>query len=438
MSAEEKLIAHADPLAAMQQALPKDEAAFWPAVRTLLAVWCHSFDRAAPVQRKNLRPRGGDITVAGMDGFSPTHVAGAQLCRLLHEAGPAAMAAHRIERDLYSRAPAVRVSATQIRHMAWPELADLVTALQISLHDIVRLESSDTGPRVSADVDVLELIVLVLTRAGFWTTRAWRQPPQRAQPCEAPDSDEDTPARRVVPEHIVTDSHGWTRIERHAIVQLLDACHAMASVLLALLDADIAPANDAGVTALLADITEHHREVTLDAFYELSMLAAIHPGMVAQYKHRHQEVFHSISQVVYYNWPSYTREKQAAFNDMMKDRKPINVLPLVVEMLGNTPVLHEHTGALHAPTHARFDFAFVLIGRYYALVTRGMRVLLHTDVLQLAALVLRGLSSLEHGLEQTATDALEDAVADIDAAAHRATHAAAPAHAKEGAHQDIL
>ena len=70
-------------------------------------------------------------------------------------------------------------------------------------------------------VDVLEVIVLVLTRAGFWTTRAWRQAPQRAQ---GDSDDDDTPTRPVVPEHIVTDSHGWTRVERHAIVQLLDAC----------------------------------------------------------------------------------------------------------------------------------------------------------------------------------------------------------------------
>jgi hypothetical protein len=178
------------------------------------------------------------------------------------------------------------------------------------------------------------------------------------------------------------------RVGPHAVVQLLDACHAMGSIMLALLDGEIVPGDEPGVAALLADMTEHHREVTLDRFYELSMLAAIHPGMIAQYKHRHQEVFHSISQVVYYNWPSYNRERQAAFPDIIAERRAPNLLPLVLEMLGTVPVLCEHTGALHAPTHAAHACAFVLVGRFYALVTRDLRVLLHTDALVLAARAL--------------------------------------------------
>lgn len=365
----EPLAALVEPLAAFADALPAD-AALWPAVRARLHTWCTRFDRAAPVQRKSLRADAA--AVAGMDGLSPTHVAGAQLCRLLHEADAAPFAEHDVERDVYAAAPALRVGEAQIRDMTWPELADLTTALQIALHDVVRLEAGADGPRVAADIDALEVLVHILRRAGFWTTRAWREAPGAAAP--AP--------------HLDTDAGGWVRVGPHAVVQLLDACHAMGSIMLALLDGEIVPGDEPGVAALLADMTEHHREVTLDRFYELSMLAAIHPGMIAQYKHRHQEVFHSISQVVYYNWPSYNRERQAAFPDIIAERRAPNLLPLVLEMLGTVPVLCEHTGALHAPTHAAHACAFVLVGRFYALVTRDLRVLLHTDALVLAARAL--------------------------------------------------
>jgi hypothetical protein len=89
-------------------------------------------------------------------------------------------------------------------------------------------------------------------------------------------------------------------------------------------------------------------------------------GTVAQYAHKFSYLFHSISQTVYYNRPSYIRQRQIPLARLLEPTtaqggpKAVNLLALLVELAPDIPVLFEHTGAGHRETHARHRWAWVL------------------------------------------------------------------------------
>jgi len=186
-------------------------------------------------------------------------------------------------------------------------------------------------------------------------------------------------------------------IANHAIAQFLDCLHAIAGVAQMLVRQIYVPSvehlkqqveqrkavAETGETGtddkqpcrvlsmyekICSEISEHHREVTLDNFYEQSMVSDLYPGSITQYKHRHQAVFHSISQVVYFNWPAYARKKQSSFAELMQQRQYTNLVPLLCEMYPDIPVLYEHTGALFADCHAQHTLAWVCIAGYWTIV----------------------------------------------------------------------
>lgn len=65
----------------------------------------------------------------------------------------------------------------------------------------------------------------------------------------------------------------------------------------------------------------------------------------------------------------------------------MNLLPLLLELAPHVPVLYEHTGAGHAPTHAQHEWAWVLWAGFVLLVDAKMQVSAACDVRALAALI---------------------------------------------------
>ena len=88
-------------------------------------------------------------------------------------------------------------------------------------------------------------------------------------------------------------------------------------------------------------------------------------GTVAQYAHKYAYLFHSISQAIYYNYPSYARRKQVSAKCLQRAWKlttnledcqeniavkeeeieAVNLLPCLMEIAPDIHVLCEHTGA---------------------------------------------------------------------------------------------
>jgi hypothetical protein len=103
-------------------------------------------------------------------------------------------------------------------------------------------------------------------------------------------------------------------------------------------------------------------------------------GTIAQYAHRFAHLFHSVSQAVYYNFPSYARQTQLPLAALQRANAPaVNVLPLLTELSPDIPVLFEHTGAGCRAQHARHRWSWVLWSRFVLLVDADMRSYVAAD-----------------------------------------------------------
>ena len=176
--------------------------------------------------------------------------------------------------------------------------------------------------------------------------------------------------------------------------RILDALHAVLSLHLLLSKAAVAPpwqkpasqleggdmmldgstASQQCDSASAVALQPYHREAGMDTYNELILYANCPVGTIAQYMHRFNHLFHSVSQVVYYNYPDFRRPPQKSFEALDTPNAPaINLLPVLLE-LEPLPVLYEHTGAGHAATHAKHPRAWVVWDRFVLQVDSAMNV----------------------------------------------------------------
>ena len=120
------------------------------------------------------------------------------------------------------------------------------------------------------------------------------------------------------------------------------------------------------------DLHGHHREASLDQFYEASMVGDLGPGQIIQYRSKFSHLFHSISQVIFFNHPQYHRQKQIPMEEIVKGGcSAVNVLPLLLQIAPEIPLLYEHTGACCKQVHEGHAFAWVLLSGFILLVDRA-------------------------------------------------------------------
>ena len=183
--------------------------------------------------------------------------------------------------------------------------------------------------------------------------------------------------RVALPPHLLQVSrHRFCTVRTDALAFLLDALHGMLSLHYMLTQAEFVralPVED------LVEVNGHHKEASAEVFFSLSMTADCMPGSVVQYVHKFAYLFHSISQVVYYNFPTYNRQRQLPLEKLQEANAPdINLLPLLTELRPDIPVLCEHTGAGHRATHAQHKWSWVLWTQYVFLVDGEMKVYVAT------------------------------------------------------------
>jgi len=330
-------------------------------IRTRLQLWITQFDRGQDVESKD----------GLMMGLNDMHVVGMMFCVQLHELNPAVYTSFDIE-QIYRQIPRLRVHSQCLQDMSWNCLQDILTALQLEVKNFMHQDTH----ACNGNIDIGELLVCLMCRAGFFIAHKW--------PCSNAESKLD---------YVEVQDNGM-QIAQHAVAQFLDCLHAMAGVAYMLAQLQYTDnlvklsAQQSIYQQICADISEHHREVTLDNFYEHSMISDLFPGSIVQYKHRHQAVFHSISQVVYFNWPAYARKKQASYAEIMEQRQYTNLVCMLCEMYPDIPVLYEHTGALCFSCHTQHALAWVCIAGYWALVDRDGNCYYNKDPILALAYVL--------------------------------------------------
>ena len=208
-------------------------------------------------------------------------------------------------------------------------------------------------------MDVELLCVRVLAR--IWLAMRWKSDEalaalgnKRTEDTRTEDTRrEDTRTEMDVPAVAVrglveVDAEGFCRMRLDALVFLLDALHSILGLHFLLVRAT---ARDDAEAAERVRLTSHHLEASSETYFTLSMTADCLLGTIVKYAHRFAYLFHSISQVIYYNRPTHTRQRQLPLVRLLEPTTPeggpkaVNLLPLLLEFRPDVLVLFEHTGA---------------------------------------------------------------------------------------------
>jgi hypothetical protein len=296
------------------------------------------------------------------DGCNAMHLLGAALCVLLHrsEESEEAEAAFDLGAALGPAAARVLLCPKPLAELDIEELHALVTALQLEFSALYALDNTGYG----ATVD-LELVCLrVLARLGALLAHRERQ-----------QTDPRKPPPAAVRGLLDVDDEGFCSVRAETVVYLLDALHSMLGLHALLTRAEFVPA------AAPVELHAHHREASNETFFTHSMTSDCVVGSIAQYAHRFAHLFHSVSQAVYYNFPSYARQKQLPLAALQRASAPaVNVLPLLTELHPEIPVLFEHTGAGCRAQHAKHRWSWVLWSQFVLLVDADMRAFVAADI----------------------------------------------------------
>ena len=365
-------MASLEALESLAGALRSGIALAWCEDSTLQGVlynWLEMYDRGGHAREPVETPVANDM-----------HVVGACVCVLLGRS-PQLQGAYDLRGvlgALYSRMIFVE---KRFEVYDLEDLQALVTTVQI---EFPAMYQYTVGKGYSARCDVEGLCVRVLARLGERLAVRWKQSDESSA---TPEMSMPSEALRGL---AVVDTDGFCRVRLDAVVFLLDALHSVLGLHRLLMRAR---ARDDAEAAARIVLCSQHREASSETFFTHSMTADCVVGTVAQYAHKFSYLFHSISQAVYYNRPSYIRQRQIPLERLLEPTteqsgpKAVNLLALLLELAPDIPVLFEHTGAGHRATHARHRWAWVLWQHFVLLVDADMQVFTALDARALAALL---------------------------------------------------
>lgn len=89
------------------------------------------------------------------------------------------------------------------------------------------------------------------------------------------------------------------------------------------------------------DLQSYHRQAGLDAFHEHAMYADLPPAARITYKQDFAGMYHSITQVLYFHFPEYSRKRQVDLDQIKTGASLLHCLSVALEMRPDVPVRME-------------------------------------------------------------------------------------------------
>jgi hypothetical protein len=331
------------------------------------------------------------------DGCNQMHLVGAALCVLLHRCAALGAAEFDLRGALGRAGGRVLLCDKLLAEYDIEELQHLVTALQLEFTSLYALDEAVGGAGGAAGesssagywalVNVEDICVRIMGQLGSLLAVKQKSSggADGADAADDTEADADAPAADTAAADIPAaavrglldvDADGFCSVRTETFVFMLDALHSMYSLHALLTRARFLP--PAGE---LAELHAHHREASNETFFTHSMTSDCVVGTIAQYAHRFAHLFHSVSQTIYYNHPTYARQTQLPIASLQRANAPaVNVLPLLTELSPDIPVLFEHTGAGCRKQHARHRCSWVLWSRFVLLIDADMQAFVATDL----------------------------------------------------------
>jgi hypothetical protein len=135
-----------------------------------------------------------------------------------------------------------------------------------------------------------------------------------------------------------------------------------------LLDAEAVHVDSDLIIKYVKELSPYQYEASLHDFYNFSIVSDCLPASILVYKHEFNEMFNDASQVVHYHQPNYKRQRQVEFEVITsRSAGDIHVLPLLVQIKPDVPVLFEHTGACNSALCSAEEWSWLLIHRHIVL-----------------------------------------------------------------------
>lgn len=311
--------------------------------------WLVHFDRAEDVR---------DDT-----NMNTMHAVGTVLCIALQDVEELNMTHDAWKELMDTEQQSLIISDTPVTEMGWQDLSDVVTSLHMAFD---KLFVFDPAAGFHFKFDIKLALLVVMRRLGYWLQIEW-------QDADTDAVSEDTPATVEID---ITELKGivertqdnWCRIRSDTIVSVLDLVHALLSATRMLMQAKLVTES----TGSVLELYNHHREASIDDFYEMTMISDIPFGAITQYKHRFRFLFHSPSQVIFFHYPSYQRHKQPKLEHINTPQASgLEVVPLLLQINPDIKVLYEHTGLGYAKKHAEC-WHWVVVAGHVLLVNTAM------------------------------------------------------------------
>ena len=301
------------------------------------------------------------------------HVIGAVLSVLLYRS---TFEPCTLQTLLRSTSAQITITDKPLCEYGWEDLCNICLSLQLEFSNLY----TKVADGYDSNVDVELLCLNLMHRAGFWFSHRFYNIDTNSTTNQSKQVDH-VPSEAL---RGLVDIHndGFCTVRVDSMRHFLNAIHSMLALNLILDKAEVIEAADE-----MPEVLNHHLEASAEYFFTLSMTADCKVGTIAQYAHKFSHLFHSISQVIYFNVPTYARQKQLKLSELQKINAPhINMLPPLLELYPTVPVFYEHTGAGLCSVHDKHEFAWVVWDKFVFLITNSQRVLISDDLRTLTTL----------------------------------------------------
>lgn len=410
-------------------------------VKQKINTWLFEFDRCEKMRKLNDESSGNNM-----------HIYGAGLCGLIHKRVKESFDQPDqiyFESDFLQQITGkwyahLVFTSTNLNDFEFEDLHNLVTALQQIFDNLYTIEDD----KIVCDIDVKTLLVCILAKMSLWINNHWKEPEreiedeteQHNENVEVESDEEDNSendsdaeesadkykngfffrpgvmhenrAEMVMPYCVL---RGFAQLDHEnncilrfdAATFLLNAMHSMLSLHVMLTNskspsyclAKIEEQKKMNMNVESIEIAKHHLEASTEDWFTLSMTRDCKVGTVAQYAHKYAYLFHSISQAIYYNYPSYARRKQVSAKCLQRawkltsksedcqehiqvsqeDFEAVNLLPCLMEIAPDIQVLCEQTGAGCKRKHEN-KWTWVLWNKFVMLVGPDFKTYVAHDI----------------------------------------------------------
>jgi len=336
------------PFGELLQASSDEETAFVVCKRLLLT-WVNSSD-------------GSELPALDVQ-FNDMHVFGQGLAHVMSKFDPLEIRDSQTE-DLGSICQNTCMKGIELQNCDWMQCLDVLMYVQTIIGR-------------SPNVDVGFLLALVMQRFGDLLSVQ----------CQFED---------VVPSHYESTNDGWHELTVATRIHGINTLYCLMRIDHLLVNAAKIHIQDKEVDKYMQELSRYHHEASLHEFYNISIIADCTVGSILTYKHTFKDQFNDCSQVVYYNCNgNYNRQRQIPLSDIKSvSACPLNVIPLLIQLKPDMPVLYEHTGACTNEMCSRAPWTWVVLNRHVFLCDDKHNVYVANSIYELFAFVMESVGDV--------------------------------------------